>query len=292
MLFSRLQLSLAVAGVFFCTGELGFALVLYGPDTGGATNNLIAPTNGAPWEYVVGIDGVAASGVYLGYGYVLTANHVTGPLASVSISGVTYSTDPAYVPFRIDGADLKLLRLLEDPGLAPLPLIGANDDDTGKTATIIGYGLGKGTEIPNQGWNWGDESTRMQRWGLNTTGAVYTQSDGLSYLTTDFDRPSLIGGFGDDEVSLANGDSGGGLFIKYGNTWKLAGVVSAVSTTGQSLYDTDPTDLLDTPSIGFYTPVKLYRNEIIAAIPEPSAAAMIGIGALLVFAKRRRRKLQ
>lgn len=279
MNFSKRWQFLGVASVLFFSVQSAKALIVYGSDTGGTTDNTKAPTNNAPWNYVASIDGnTGASGVYLGYGYVITANHVSGPLASVSISGSVYAIDQSYAPLQIGGADIKLLRIIGDPGLAPITLIGANDDDTGKDATVIGWGVGKGTEVPNQGWNWADDSTRMERWGLNTTGSSYVSSGGLSLLYTEFNRPgATLGGSsaGEDEASLSLGDSGGGLFIKYGNTWKFAGVIAGVDTQGQALYDKDPLALLDQPGRSFYTPVKLYRNEITQAIPEPSAACLL-----------------
>ena len=280
-LFKRWQF-LGIASVLFFSAQSARALIVYGADTGGTTDNTQAPANGAPWNYVVNIDGNSgASGVYLGDGYVITANHVTGPLASVSISGSVYAIDQSYAPMQIGGADIKLLRIIGDPGLAPIPLIGANDNDTGKDATVIGWGVGKGTEVTNQGWNWADDSTRMERWGLNTTGSNYVSSGGLSLLYTEFNRPgAVLGGSsaGEDEASLSLGDSGGGLFIKYGNTWKLTGIVAAVDTPGQALYDKDALTPFDQPGRSYYTPVKLYRNDITQmtlAIPEPSTTGLL-----------------
>ena len=54
-------------------------------------------------------------------------------------------------------------------------------------------------------------------------------------------------------------------------------------------FDTNPNDAIDTPSIGFYTPVKLYRDQILAAIPEPSSAALLASGAMALLLNRRRR---
>ncbi|MHA3772873.1 peptidase S1 [Verrucomicrobiota bacterium sgz303538] len=279
MNFSKRWQFLGIASVLFFSVQSAKALIVYGSDTGGTTDNTMPPTNNAPWNYVASIDGNSgASGVYLGYGYVITANHVTGALASVSISGSVYAIDQSYTPLQIGGADIKLLRIIGDPGLAPITLIGANDDDTGKDATVIGWGVGKGADVTGQGWNWGDDYSRMERWGLNTTGSSYVTSGGLSLLYTEFNRPgALLGGSsaGADEATLSLGDSGGGLFIKYGNTWKLAGIIAGVDTFGSALYDKDAVAPFDQPERSFYTPVQLYRNDIIQAIPEPSAACLL-----------------
>ena len=287
MTLSKRWQSSVVASVLLFLGQSAEAVVLYGNDTGGTTDNTVAPTNGAPWNYVARIDENNASGVYLGNGYVLTANHVTGPLASASINGSVYAIDQSYVPLQIGGADIKLLRIIGDPGLAPLALMGSKDDDTGKGATFIGWGVGKGSEIRNQGWNWGDDSTQLQRWGENTTNSSYVTSDGFSMLATAFNRS---GGFGEDEFSLSLGDSGGGLFIKYGNTWKLAGIAAGVEISGQALYDKDPVALFDQPGISVYTPVKLYRDAIISAIPEPSTGCLGLAGAAALLGRMRLRR--
>ncbi|MEI9892680.1 MAG: hypothetical protein WDN28_01870 [Chthoniobacter sp.] len=39
---------------------------------------------------------------------------------------------------------------MQDPGLPPLPLIGAAESEFNKPCTMIGYGVGKGTAVPNQ----------------------------------------------------------------------------------------------------------------------------------------------
>ncbi|MES2571346.1 MAG: hypothetical protein V4710_15000, partial [Verrucomicrobiota bacterium] len=79
------------------------ALIVFGADE---SAHLTAPLNGAPWRYVARLDTNNASGVYLGNGFLLTANHVNLP-ATALIDGVTYLIDPSYEPHQIDGADIK-----------------------------------------------------------------------------------------------------------------------------------------------------------------------------------------
>ncbi len=281
--------SFVVASAFLCgIAPASRAILLFGDEAANA-DNLLAPPNGAPWQYVARLDlnGVPdASAVYLGNGFLITANHVNLP-TSASLNGNVYAIDSSYPARQIDGADIKLLRILGEPGLAPLILIGANDNDLSKSATLIGWGLGKGSDVPGQGWNWGDESTRAEQWGLNSTQPLYTTSVGQQYLVTSFDR---FGGSGDDEAATTLGDSGSALFEKFGNTWKLAGITSAVETFGQSLYDHDPVMLLDQPDHNYFVPVKQHRATILAAIavPEPAAAALFACGALFLGARRRR----
>src|SRR4051812_18213926 len=77
------------------------ALILFGP---AESDNLVAPSNGAPWNYVARLDSQNASAVYLGNGFLLTANRVTVPLTAF-LNGVLYDIDPSYSPRQIDGVD-------------------------------------------------------------------------------------------------------------------------------------------------------------------------------------------
>ena len=262
------------------------AVVLSGGD-GGSTNNLIAPTNGAPWQYVARLDVNNASGVYLGNGFILTANHVTFP-GSALINDTLYSIDEAYGQRQIGGADIKLLRILGDPGLAALALIGARDTDTSQASTVVGWGVGRGGALPDSnGWNWAGDESRAKRWGLNMTlGNYVLDGTGRRYLATDFGRFE-----GEDESSMALGDSGGAVFQKFGNTWKLAGITAGVDTNGRALYDRDPIFPFDQPDRSFYVPIKEHRDAIIAgiAVPEPTSAILLAVGGAALLGYRRSR---
>jgi hypothetical protein len=262
------------------------ALIVFGSDE---SDNLLAPLDGAPWKYVARLDQNNASGVYLGNGFLLTANHVNVP-ATALINGGTYLIDTAYAPLQIDGADIKLLRILGDPQLAALSLIQPGATGLNKASTIIGWGVGKGFTVINQGWNWSDDSSRAQRWGTNTTLPDYFVSNNQSYLLTTFDRLQ-----GSEEAAVTLGDSGSALFQKFGSKWELAAITSSVETGGQSLYDHDPLRLLDQPDHNFFIPIALHRDSILAAtttppvIPEPSSTLFLLLGTLGLWTVRRHR---
>ena len=231
------------------------ALIIYGtgPTDVNNTLNTTAPASGAaagaPWYNVVQFGANNGSGVYLGNGYVLTANHVN-MVGAVVINGVSYTVDPAFTALHVtednpatsyaDDVDLKLVRIL---GIPPLPVVQTLPLNFSATAdlapsTIIGWGKGKGTTVTG-GWNWGDDTTRAERWGTNTVAGATTDGTVVSYdaLYTYFNAPFPPVGTSSNETQIAAGDSGGGLFVKIGSVWKLSGISTLVSTLNEALYN-------------------------------------------------------
>ena len=185
-------------------------LVVIGPD-----DNLTAPLDGAPWAYVARLDTrnsagdytASSSGVYLRNRYIVTAGHVSDPVRA-SVAGVLYEIDSACAPKQIEGVDLKLVRLVGAPNLAPLPLIDRGDKHLLKESVLIGWGVGKAEEIASKGWKWADDLSRVQRWGTNITLATLSKQEGRrGLLRTKFRRNA-----GPDEAIAAGGDSGAGCF--------------------------------------------------------------------------------
>ena len=242
------RLAFFLAAALLCAPSAR-ALIIYGtgPTDVDNTRNTTAPASGAPWANVVQIGTNNASGVYLGNGYVLTANHV-GLVGSILINGISYTIDGSFTPLQIseapDYVDLKLFKII---GLPPLPVVQSlplnfSATDLNVNCTIIGWGLGKGTVITNQGWNWGDNTTRAERWGTNKTlssATAVTPVAGYSYiyeaLETNFNRS-----LGADTSEISSGDSGSGLFQQFGGVWKLSGITTTVlqyQAGSLSLYD-------------------------------------------------------
>ena len=244
-----MPLTLLRSALFLATALLGVpsarALIIYGTGPSDVNNalNTTAPASGAPWLNVLQFGGNNATGIYLGNGCILTANHVAPVPGSITINGLLYTMDPDFAPLQIteppDVVDMKLVKILGIPdGLGnrvlpalpvvqKLPINFSATTDLSRNCTIIGWGVGKGTIIPNQGWNWGDNSTRAQRWGTNRTlsTAVSAVYDGYSYeaLQTSFRRS--LGSNDTSEITL--GDSGSALFQQISGVWKLSGLTTS-----------------------------------------------------------------
>jgi hypothetical protein len=230
------------------------ALIIYGADDNDDNNlhkNFLSPNtlppNGAPSCNVVKI-GDQGSGIYLGNGYVLTANHVglsdNGIVINPVINGVTYTRDPAFDPVQIsedvpttlleDFTDLKIVKIV---GLPPLPVVQklpinhSSTADLAATTTLIGWGQGKGSVVQDQGWNGG--GTFALRWGTNSAPGSYTQTPFQNYgylydaLYINFNR-----NLGPDTAHLAFLDSGSALLQQIGGVW----TVSGIATLGYAAY--------------------------------------------------------
>jgi hypothetical protein len=170
----------------------------------------------------------AFSGVYLGHGWVLTANHV-GPIAA-TLGGAAHAVVPG-TAVRLDHApgvptDLLLFRIATDPGLTPLA-IAALPPALGTDVILFGNGRNRGAATSwsgESGWAWG--AGNALRWGTNEI-----EQTGVDYIVGDSRVRTLVTFFDSGlptahEAMAAVGDSGGPLFS--GAT--LAGLHYAIST--------------------------------------------------------------
>ena len=288
----RLHPAIALLGLFAASRAWG--LITIGDDPA----ILSAPANGAPWRYVAALGPGGGSAVYLGNGFLLTANHVS-PFGPVYLDGALYQVDTSFGSGgvqQVGNLDLKVLKIVGDPNLPPLELTTPADMDLGQPSTLIGWGVGKGTVVPNQGWYWGDASTAVERWGSNDTDATLYQpqpADGDfpgDHLTTHFDLAA-----GGTEAQLAILDSGSGLFQLHDGIWKLAGIgvgADHADTVPAALYDMDSATPGNQPDASYCLRIESARSEIlaIATVPEPALAAslMVGAGILVGWPRRAR----
>lgn len=280
------------------------AIILFGHDN---STNITDPANGIPWKNVakmeIGAGVTSGSGVYLGNQFLITANHVA--VDRVVIDGHTFLVDTTFSSGgfvagqrQVSSADLKILRLVSDPfdtisGLSTITLNASTSLDLNRASYLVGYGAGKGTESPSEGWAWDASTAGVQRWGTNTT-ENYTVNVGAHpnitvSLTTAFDAGPA------DEAALAINDSGSALFQFISGQWRLSGIGFAVEVAGSSFYNRTSGSIFgDERDHSFFARIAHYKTDIdaILAIPEPSTWALLTLSAgagILAWRTRRRR---
>ena len=114
--------------------------------------------------------------------------------------------------------------------------IYTNSDEVTRGLVVFGRGTQRGTSVTTtnglfgvktNGWLWGP-GDGAQRWGENVVAGT-VNGDGLFgsglgvLLQATFDKTG-----GANECHLSVGDSAGGVFVKDGSVWKLAGINYAV----------------------------------------------------------------
>jgi len=217
----------------------------------------ITPPEDDPGFQNVGIRG-AASAIYLGNRWVLTANHVGA--GDVVLDGVPYAPDVNSI-VRLDNpdtaanfshqTDMLLFQLIEDPNLPALRLpctpIALGEE-------IVMIGGGRNRQLNPTFWNvervtgegndvWtivaseaesnqvGYEtiSSKTVRWGQNIVGNINLDIDSgsgdVKSFLTEFNTPA---GAIPYEAQGVVGDSGGASFRKVGPLWELTGMMHSV----------------------------------------------------------------
>ncbi|MDX6766351.1 MAG: PEP-CTERM sorting domain-containing protein [Candidatus Methylacidiphilales bacterium] len=298
---SQYRMVLARWGViaFFLTAGVSpvRALILFNLDNNA---NQTDPGTGVPWQTVGKVTNaagtsVSGSAVYLGDGFLLTANHVTvgAGLDHITFDGTTtYPLDQTYFAGQVSrsiggSVDLKLLRLTSS-----LPFSGANllpvGVETTGPATAIGWGVGRNaTPLGNATVGWGGDATSAKRWGLNGPEAVVNIGYGngtYQAIATSNGGDDGAGsaynpdGLGDSEAALTLYDSGSGLFQNISGNWYLIGIGTAVDVNFTSLYANDTFGVSGSGHGNYYVRVSSYYTGILAAIPEPSTSLLVVFG--------------
>jgi len=213
--------------------------------------------------------GAYGSAVHIRGKYLLTANHVSLGTHLTFNGSDLYALDLNFTPRRIGVADMKLIKLIEDP---MLPEMDLNEDalaDIGIDVTLVGWGVGRDPDVNDAGfgsqniWAWGNSSTFTKRWGTNRTESTYPPPLGgpepvsYDYLYTELSARN-------NEAGAAIFDSGSGLFANIGNTWKLIGLTTAVGqqNAGASTFSSFVGDE------NYFVRISTYVSDIEAAIPD------------------------
>jgi hypothetical protein len=266
------------------------AVIVYGGD---GTQNTSAPADDPGWANA-GIRG-GATGVYLGHHWVLTAAHVG--IGSIVLNGISYgavsgSSIRLKNPDNTD-ADLLLFQISGDPQL-PALTVSSTTPANNSTVTMIGYGRNRAAEptLWDASWNEDPSGTRegykwaagqTMRWGQNTI-----VNNTHSFQTRFSASPN--------NAQAATGDSGGAVFFKNGETWELAGIIHSISlfsgqpsSTSVYKYPLFPAVMGTDGQRTYIADLSVYRDQIIAVVPEPSTWAMLLMGAAALLLRVLRR---
>ncbi|MFT5837299.1 MAG: hypothetical protein ACI9ZV_000803 [Candidatus Azotimanducaceae bacterium] len=203
--------------------------------------------------------------------YLLTANHVANR-SHVTFDGVSYhARDTSFTPRRIGAADLKLIKLVEDP-LLPEVNLNTSSTDILSTATLVGWGVGRDPNAADSGlgqtniWKWSNSSTFAKRWGTNRIESVIPANTfpfNFSYEAISTTLDTNITG-GSNEAAAAIYDSGSGLFIEVDGTWVLAGITTAVTLRNPSA----STFAFSNGDQNFFVRINALASAIEAEIPD------------------------
>jgi len=237
------------------------AVIIKGGD---GTGNTTPPTDDPGLANVGRFDFL--SGVYVGNGWVLSANHIT--FQPFTIGGVDYP-DVAGSKHRLTTpggplADLAVYKIDGDPGL-PAMNIASIGVPVNATVVMYGNGLTRGDAVTWQGYaGWVAVLPHGFRWGANRVTARNVSILGTTSFYTTFDENGP--GVGDDEAQSVVGDSGGAVFYKRSGTWELTGIMFAngrhsnEQPTYHTLYGNE----------SFIADLSAYRAEILSIISQPT----------------------
>lgn len=274
--------AIALTGVTLAVGIAGGVLIASGDGRG----NAVAPAEDPGWDHVGTRARNGMSVIYLGDGWVLTANHVGAE--DVRLAGVIYPVVEGSATRIVNddstSTDLLLYRIAGRPALPQLPRlrIARTAPQVGESVLMIGHGRDRGASVRRQrepgrwveGWAWGPGSTL--RWGTNRiseTGTRVSMRQSVTWaIATVFEAPPNATRF---EAQAVRGDSGGAVFARRseapgaaslsgqptGPEWELAGVMFAVAS---NLHRKD-----DVSVFGNYTYIvdlAHYRDQILSIV--------------------------
>ena len=207
-------------------------------DSADPARNERAPKDDPGWANVGYRAGTSA--IYLGSGWVLTARH--SGFGPVEFDGAVYEpVQSSQVWLEVpDGskrkADLILFRLDPAPDLPALELADTSPRE-GTATVIVGFGSGRAATVargPVRGFR--IDGRRKRRWGTNRVDPGRVDLPGPNAATTRCFGMSFLRGGSDHEAQATVGDSGGAVFVREPDGWRLAGLILSVKKLpGQDL---------------------------------------------------------
>jgi hypothetical protein len=253
----RIRLLPALAGLTLALAAPASAVVIASEPGSGNQE----PPADDPGFARVGTPGIA-SVVYVGNGWVLTANHVGDD--DVTLGGVVY---PKVLGSRVgfsnpDGSspDLAAYRIDPHPDL-PILEIRRETPAIGEPVVMIGHGVDRGGPITWNGYpGFALLSTLSVRWGTNQVEGVGTLAGDAAFATV-FDADGT-----EHEAQGRYGDSGGPVFTKNAQgEWELAGIMYTID-----VYEGQPSVALF-GNVTYAIDLASYRDQIVATVrPECS----------------------
>jgi hypothetical protein len=159
----------------------------------------------------------------------LTATHVSGNTSGAfTYNNATYNM---VLAATLDDLGIWQTAPGETKTFSNFAPLYTGSTETNMSVVDVGYGVQRSSPITG-GWIWGAGNGQLS-WGTNTISAIDNDTQlgesgsfGGDYLQYDFNNNPAD----PNEGILANGDSGGGLFVLNNGVYQLAGVNSQVST--------------------------------------------------------------
>ncbi|MAE63402.1 MAG: hypothetical protein CMJ18_03950 [Phycisphaeraceae bacterium] len=309
-------------------GGNALALVI---STGDGTGNTMAPSDDPGFGHVGFMQ--TGTAVYLGNQWVLSVSGGHVPTNTLLLPNGNYVREvgsavrlesPPELGLGAVPTDLKLHRIVADPGLPPLTIAFA-PPPVGAEVVMIGTGRDrfaelKGWDVSGSGQNlvWTErtppqaadirgfsinQGSRTRRWGRNVieddTVIFPGDTDPNHYVVFDFGFgpiASMLIEFSengiDSEATSTEGDSGGAVFYHNGTNWVLAGIIH----TGLDYPNQPSAALMGNNQLGgsavLFADLSLYRDQIleITGLPEPASATLLLLGGALGLSRRGKRE--
>ena len=215
--------------------------------------------NGSGWDLHGFFN--AFTGIHIHRNCFITAKHIGGHIGNTfRYQNVDYQTIAYYPDPKTD-----LIIWQVDAPLSMFAKVADSLPGVGSEVVVFGRGTQKGdpifasdTDAESIGWSWG-KADRVMRWGTNRISAIINASNHpVKHDSIEaFNFACRFNNFlNPNECTLSSGDSGGGIFSKFGNAWNLIGINYAV--TGP--YRSDPNSLSFNASVYNGSSLYIFRN--------------------------------